>query len=143
MRVGQRLPKPEWLKPTAEDEAEGGRAGRPAGLSVWEASRTRVVDAMWFRGEAAEQEAFAAIVSAVTTLGKGHGRELAVVCDAHPFAEDDGRWSELDGPSQVRLRCAAEGHALIEGLARPPGAPRGPYAAFLAALITVFDPYAE
>lgn len=141
--VGQRLPKPEWLNPTSEDVEEGERAGRPPGLSVWDAELTTVANACWFRGcLPANQEAFAADVSSVVKIGASSGRTLSVVADRHPCPAMDARWGDRDERERADLVRAAEGHSLIEGIARPNDTTKNAHRAFLVALCEVFDSHA-
>lgn len=139
---GQRLPKPEWLEPTAEDQKDGEARGRPPGLSVWDEAVASLDDACWFRGmeRDAGVRSFSIQVAAALAVGQRHARELTVVCDPESIDQDAARWRTLTEERQQHLVDAAQGHSLIEGLRRPAGGARKPHRSLLLALTEAFKP---
>lgn len=116
---GHRLPKLEWLVPTADDCREAEQTGRPAGLSVWDMAFARHADACWYREvDPAEHRSFWVLVDVVGQVAARNRREVAVVADPLSLPEDD-RAAGLDPEQRARLERAGGGHSLIEGLRRP------------------------
>lgn len=105
------LPTSGLFRPSSDDEAEGKERGRPPGLSVWDRGRTTVEQAQHL-ADKPESEAFGLLAERVRQIGVSQGLNLDVWYDAL-----DERESEP----------GADGHALIEGLARPEGKPKKTY----------------
>lgn len=108
---GSVFPLPEWLNPTRADEAEGMARQRVAGLSVWDHSRTTVAQAKAFLNRP-DDIAFSIAVTAIRQAGNDNDVDLAVVADPRDDLAPQQGW---------------DGHALIEGLKRPPGQPKARY----------------
>ena len=122
--AGSVLPLPEWFRPTSADEAEGGKRGRPAGVSVWDDSLTTVDDAKQLADKPGAL-AFRIGVGRCVAIGRGCERELAVVRD--PLDEE-------------RPAPGWDGHSLIEGLQRPSGCPKKKQKALLSRLVEACEP---
>lgn len=137
--AGVEKPLPKWLEPTTEDKQEAQRSGRPAGLSVWDVALSTPASACWFGNRSpADQESFVALASVIIATGVANQRTLAVVADPLPHPETDPRWPSLDEVTRAGLVEAAEGHSLIEGIARPSGVSKTAHAALLDALCGSF-----
>ena len=121
---GRDLPLPEWLAPTSADEAEAAARNRPAGLSVWQLARTTASQARAF-GDQAEALAFSTTAGECRSVGATLSIPLDVLHDPLLDQQDQDGW---------------EGHAVIEGLKRPDGAPKKTYSQLREALVTVFTP---
>jgi hypothetical protein len=136
---GHRLPKPEWLEPDKQDIAEAAKSGRAPGLSVWDTELATHEDACWWRDVPPEDyRSFAAPISKLLACGARHARSLGVVAD--PLPTDEPRLKVAPVGVQQRLVRAAEGHSLIEGIARPEGAPKQGHKLFRAELAELFGP---
>lgn len=124
--LGARLPLHSWLEPSSADKAEGETRGRRPGLSVWDSQLTRVDQASAVRRREARAPDAA---SCAFELGVGDVRS----CGASQPARDVDVVTDPLDPSECGP--GAEGHALVEGLARPAGMPRAEHKMFLDRLI--------
>ncbi len=122
---GALSPNADIWAPSSGDEAEGKERGRPPGVSVWDVRRTSPAQAITIRfGEKPPPtRAFAAKVQAILAAGEQHGRTL------HAFAD----------PLPVERGPGADGHALIEGIARPIGVSRVEHKQLLDALVQILQ----
>lgn len=118
------LPLPQWLEPSPQDVEEAGKSGRPPGITVWDASRTSAEQARALSGKP-DGRAFAAQVKQCMKVAVDHARPIAVVADPVDEKMPSAGW---------------EGHALIEGLRRPPALQNGKKLQldFLTDLVKVF-----
>ena len=138
--LGHLLPKPEWLEPTKDDVAAAARSDRPPGLSVWDYELASHQDACWWRDvDPTEYKSFRAAVSELRGVAARHDRPLSIVGDP---LETEGvpRLEAEDSPTQARLRKAALGHSLVEGIKRPTGASKKDHKNFREELARRFSP---
>lgn len=125
--AGARMPNADIWEPSSGDKREAEARGREPGVSVWDLQRTSTDQAHRLRyapePPPAGIRAFAATVSAMREVGRQRQRQVDVVAD--PLPEDRGP--------------GADGHALIEGIKRPPDVPRPLHKLMLDDLIRVLD----
>ncbi len=135
---GHLLPDPEWLRPTSADQREAAERGRIPGLSGWELGLTTPAQAADLSGQPGGR-VFGAKAGAL--------RRIAL--------EKDIPIDVLHDPADVLApRPGWEGHATLEGLARPERAAerppalaeltkrqvKGRYLALRQALVGEFEP---
>lgn len=144
MRIGARLPLPEWLEPQKADLEEAARSGRPAGLSVWSAPPTSHTDACRHRClDPTTHRSFGAEVAAVRAIAEVHGRDVDVVADPLEFDAENECHARVPQAARGRFVEALAGHALIEGIRRPEGTPKSAHQLFRAALVAVFEEFRD
>jgi hypothetical protein len=114
------LPLPAWLEPTKRDVEEATQRGRRPGLSVWDEAFTRTDEARVVSGRP-DGIAFDLAVQDCRETGQRHDREIDVVADPLDDRAPEAGW---------------EGHALIEGIKRPPGVDRQRHKDMLLDLIS-------
>ena len=119
--TGRVHPLPGWIEPDRNDREEAAVTGRPPGVSCWDRSFS-TVEASWeIRQQNAiataratipldQRGAFSTIVERVYAVTSTKRPEVAIVYD----------------PLEPALGPCAEGHALLEGLARPVAAKGSP-----------------
>ena len=108
---GHTHPDPDWLIPTSKDKEEAARRGRVPGLSVWDTHRCRLSQARKL-AERPHDHAYVAHVAAL------RGVAASLLPPSHPLDV------VTDPLTARRGEPGWDGHALIEGLARPAGAPK-------------------
>lgn len=121
--AGRVYPLPNWLAPTREDRDEAESRGRRPGLSVWDHART-TPDQARDMTDRPDEPAWCARVGPLLDKGRDHGVLIDVVRDPAEHLRPQPGW---------------DGHSLIEGIARPPGAPKARYKALRASLIPLFS----
>ncbi len=121
------LPLPAWLRPTRADVQEAEARGRRPGLSVWRRDYTKVVEARKLANKP-RGLAFTVQAGGCRRVGSRAGIDVDVVADPLHAARPAPGW---------------DGHALVEGLARPPGAARSTYRNLRAALAERFRPWED
>lgn len=108
---------------------------------MWDASLATFDDACWWReDDPSQHRAFITEVGRAVEVGASSGRQLACVADPIDVSAEP-RFEMLSPEDRVRLGQAAEGHALLEGVARPSGGERLAHRSFLDALARCFEPY--
>lgn len=111
MPKGMTQPLPDLFLPTDADRAHAAASARPPGLSVWDRDYTTLAQArvLTHRGEAV---AFGLEAGTIREIGAQATIPLEVRYDFDP---------------EIANHPGSEGHAVIEGLARPPGTPRATF----------------
>ncbi|MCP4679614.1 MAG: hypothetical protein GY854_29800 [Deltaproteobacteria bacterium] len=109
---GARFPNEKFFVPSSTDVKEGKKRGRRPGLSAWDRELTTPDQAKTLMFNPTPSKAklavFGLITGTIRNIGQQAGVELDVVAD----------------PLTTRHEPGADGHALIEGLKRPPGGDR-------------------
>ncbi len=121
---GAVLPDPLWFRPTSEDVEEAAERGRVPGLSVWDRALTEVAEARVLARKP-RGSGFGMTVARAKALGAEAEMSLGVVRDALYQESPKPGW---------------DGHALLEGLHRPAGAPKQRYRDLRASLAEVCVP---
>ena len=141
---GHKLPKPDWLEPTKEDQKEAEKAGRSPGLSMWDAEYTTFNQACtWRRTPETEQLAFATTVESILLVGTTHKRNLGVVADPLDLDAPEHKTilAQLRNDVLQQQQQSAQGHSLAEGIRKPSGANTRAHREFRAELASKFEPF--
>lgn len=141
---GHLLPKPEWLEPNKEDQADAKVSGRAPGISVWEVPGAQHVSACWIREvDDRGQRSFVAGVDSIQAVASTHARELGVVADPLDHPAEDDRWMTLTSDFQQGVRDTADKHSLIEGIKRPAGMAEKEHRSFREELARAFSLFSD